>query len=160
VRDIALALPLEETQQGVAAQYVIWMPYLPLSKNQWDYKDPINRGRIKKRWIQRIVKECEIQDMPKGLPKIALGAVLYFGTNRQRDPQNYVSALWNIVPDALEAKQHGSVKRGKDLVPLFGYGLIPDDRDGRIIYPGGLGIVLTVDRARMGQTKLIIAARS
>jgi hypothetical protein len=160
-RDIALALPLDETIVGESQRRTIVLPWLPKSKNAWGRMDPVHRGGLKKRWIRRIVAECEALDLPKRRPYIGLCAVLYFATNRQRDPQNYSEMLWNVVPDALEDKQHGWLTgAGGVRVPVRGYGLIPDDREGRIIWPENtLGVFFKVDPTLAGRTLLHIGLR-
>ena len=148
-KDIALALPLGEVQTGELRQYTIELPYLPPSKNQWAVMGVFDRAATKRRWIQRIVRECEAQDMPKNLPRIGLAAALTFPSRRPRDIQNYAVTLWDIVPDALEAKQHGTIKHTRNgeewREPLFGYGMIPDDSAGRIEIPANQGIVFKYD---------------
>jgi hypothetical protein len=133
-------------------RYVIEIPYLPPSKNQWRTMDNLTKSGVKKRWIRRIVAECEAQDMPKGLPKIALAAKLIFPSRTDRDIQNYAATLWEFVPDALEAKQHGTIKRTRNgqewREPIFGYGMIPNDSAGHIEWPPDHGIVFGYDERR------------
>lgn len=161
--DIALALPMH-VDEGEIRRYELSVPWLPPSKNVYD-RWPVGwQAGHKAKWIRRIVEECEALDMPKGVPRIGLAAKLVFPTRRTiRDPQNYAATLWNFVPDALEARQHGTW--GQLRTPLYGYGLIADDRDGRIEWGPNHGLRFAFDerpgvpKTRRQRTRIYIAVR-
>jgi len=168
--EVAQVLPLDEHQPGTVAVFVMVFPYLPPSKNQYDGWEHGWKSSAKRKWIRAVVDECKRQNLPKGVPTIGLSARLTFpGRGYSRDPQNYASTLWNFVPDALEDKQHGTYKTGTGdnvvVHPLRGYGLIPDDRQGRIQFGPNLGIQFAFDerkaipKDRRKRTRIQIAVR-
>lgn len=166
-RDIALALPLEVPSPGETRIYQMTFPFLPPSKNVYDNWQWMAQRSAKLKWLKAIVRECEAQAMPKNLPRIGLGAVLVFPSRVQRrDVQNYAQTLWHFVPDALQAPSTRQLAiHAKDPSYTLPYGLIPDDTDGRIDWPPGLGVRFEYDerkhvpKERRQRTMLAISMR-
>lgn len=126
-----MALPLGRLEQGQIVTYRFTVPGLPPSKNTYDGLPPQWKNSMKHKWIRAVIREVEAQDMPRGVPRIGLSAVLVFPTKRRRDPQNYAPALWNWIPDALQK-----------------CGVIHDDRDGIIDFGPNLGIQFALDERK------------
>lgn len=124
-------LPFDSQILGDIVTYRFTVQGVPPSKNVYDDMPVMWRASMKHKWINAVIREVEAQDMPRGVAKIGLSAMLVFPDSRKRDPQNYVSALWNWVPDALQAAR-----------------VIDDDRDGKIDFGRGLGIRFAVDDRR------------
>lgn len=122
------ALPLGMIQQGEIVTYRFTVPGVPPSKNNYDNWPPEWKSSAKHKWIRAVIREVEAQDMPRGVARIGLAATLVFPDNRKRDPQNYAPALWNWIPDGLQAAR-----------------VILDDRDGVIDFGRNLGIRFAVD---------------
>lgn len=122
------ALPLGKVESGSIVTYRFTVPGVPPSKNVYDTAPEMWRAGWKHKWIRAVVKEVEAQDMPRGVPRIGLAATLVFPDIRKRDPQNYVSSLWNWIPDGLQKA-----------------GVIKDDRDGVIDFGRNLGIRFALD---------------
>lgn len=122
------ALPLGKLEQGDLVTYRFTIPGVPPSKNAYDNMPEMWRGSMKAKWVQAVMREVEAQDMPRHVTRIGLAATLVFPDNRKRDPQNYVPALWNWIPDGLQYAR-----------------VIDDDRDGMIDFGRNLGIRFAVD---------------
>lgn len=106
--EVQLAIPLDVPQTQLVGTWTIWLPWLPKSKNVYANWPATWKSAEKKRWVNRIVEECEAQLIPKGAPKVGLFAELWFATRNRRgdtgtnrDYQNYAEMLWHYVPDAL-----------------------------------------------------------
>lgn len=121
-------LPLDVQTVGDLVTYRFTVPGLPPSKNDYDNYPAAWRSSLKHKWMNAVIREVEAQDMPRGVAQIGLSALLVFPESRVRDPQNYVSSLWNWVPDALQKA-----------------GVIKDDRAGRIVFGRDLGIRFAID---------------
>lgn len=124
-------LPLDTQVMGDIVTYRFTVQGVPPSKNTYDNLPPEWRGSMKHKWINAVIKEVQAQDMPRHVPRIGLSAVLVFPDIRKRDPQNYVSSLWNWIPDGLQAAR-----------------VIDDDRDGVIDFGRNLGIRFALDDRR------------
>ena len=141
-------LPMFTDVRGEIVTYRFTVQGLPPSKNRYDNLPPEWRGSMKHKWIRAVIREVELQDMPRNVAKIGLHAILVFPDARKRDPQNYVPSLWNWVPDALQAA-----------------GVIKDDSEGMIDFGRNLGIGFAVDsrkrlpRASRQRTHIAITMR-
>lgn len=145
---VQMALPTDRWESGEVAVWRLHFPFAPPSKNTYDSTPPIWQSSMKRKWIRWVAKLVEEQQVPHGLPRIALAARIGFPTRRRRDPQNYAGPLWNFVPDGLVRA-----------------GVIPDDENGRIQFGPQLGLQMVHD-GRLGVkaadrewTILTIAAR-
>jgi hypothetical protein len=147
-RDVALALPIEAHEAGELATYKMTFPFLPPSKNVWDGWPGEWKAGVKQKWIRAIVREVETQDMPLGLQKIGLAAVLTFPSRNRRDPQNFSNQLWNFCCDGLVRA-----------------GVVVDDSEGHIEIGRNWGIQFSydlrtqIDKKRRQRTHLAISMR-
>jgi len=142
---VALALPLEE-QVGHVLTYRMVLPFLPPSKNVYNGWQREWQSGAKSKWIRWIRRECEAQDMPKGVPKIGLFAVLVFPSRQRRDPQNYAETLWHFVPDALiKPTAWHYAKAASNPKFELPYGLINDDSEGHVEIGPNWGIRFAYD---------------
>lgn len=126
--EVQLALPVSVDQVGEVRRYEVVLPFCPPSKNVYDKWHWTEQRSCKAKWFRWIEKEARAQQMPQGLTRIGLAALIVFPNRNRRDFQNYANALWHFVPDAL-------VKCG----------VLLDDKAGMIDFPKGLGVGFEYD---------------
>jgi hypothetical protein len=126
-----LALPITQEDTGEVRLYRITLPFLPPSKNVIDNWPREWKSSAKAKWVGRIRAEVDAVDMPRGIGKVGLSAMLVFPSRNRRDPQNYAQCLWHWVPDALVTAgvlvddDEGRVQIGRNWGLKFGYDLRP-----------------------------------
>lgn len=125
-----LQLLMCETDPAVESRQVV-LPFTPVSKNVWDYWQPMWKSGYRSKWMKHLLRQFDQQQFPLGVRQAVCHATLWFGTQRRRDWQNYVHPLWNFVADALVE-----------------FGVIEDDTPDMFGVGQNGGITFCVDRRR------------
>lgn len=159
--EVELALPIETAAVGELRRYRLHLPFLPPSKNAYDGWQWQAQHSVKEKWRRYVAAECERLQVPKRNARIGLAGVLWFSTNRTRDPQNYANSLWNFVPDALQ--RCGVLLNDRDgAIDFAEYETDPETGEKRRYR---LGVRLKVDprklpKARIERTVIGLVVRS
>jgi len=120
------------------------------------------KAKLVKEWRRTTVLRARQANLPKGLGRVRVDAMLRFTTRHHRDALNYEPTMKGVMDGLCRDKTHIN-KRGKE-VDAPGYGLVWDDEptylDGPFLqigepvdkkrYPRGLVQLLITDIGESG----------